>query len=586
MAFDAGLLRHIVNELNEKLSGGRVDKIYQPARDEVVFLIRNNSSDHRLYMSAGGNGSRLHLTDIKLENPSSPPMFCMFLRKHFSGARFIHAEQQGFERVAAISFETRDDLGVVSVKKIYVELIGRLANIIITSEDDTILSSLKTVDFSLSEKRQILTGLKYELPPAQDKINPLEESFTERVFNDAALGCSLESSAEKFIISHFIGFSPLVAREAAFRASGKTDGTLEECGKRLTDVFFEILGVIKNCSGKPCIIKNENGVPVEYSFIKLTQYGADAEEYVVNDFGTLLDTFYFEKSREERIHKKTGDIFKLLHNLENRLVRKISAQNDELRACDEGEKYKLYADLITANIYRIKKGDESAYLEDYTDPDYRTLKIDLDKRLSPSGNAQKYYKKYAKTKSARIHLTEQIESAEKELEYLGTVLDSLSRAENEKELNEIKSELIHGGYISDKKKQGEKKVTNPSIVEYRTSDGHKVLCGRNNVANEHLTFKIAGSNDWWFHVKNEPGSHVVLFNNEGEDDPSETAFTEAAEIAAYNSSVKNGSSVPVDYTRVSKIKKPAGSKPGYVIYSSNWTAYVTPNADKVIKLKK
>ena len=589
MAFDAGFLRHICHELNAHLAGGRIDRISQPSRDEIVIGIRCQGEDRRLYISAGGNGPRIHITNERPENPQVPPMFCMLLRKHFSGAKFIEARMPGFERVAVLVFETRDELGETAEKNIVCEMIGRFANIILTDSRGVIIGQLKTVDFSTSEKRQVLSGLKYELPPPQDKRDPTDPALDEKAFNSIAAGFPGDMKADKFIMAAFSGIAPLVAREIAAGASssaGGADGaTLDDCARGLWKAFSDVTGKIKECGGKPCLVRDATGHPVEYSFIEISQYGPDScVEYPT--FGELLDAYYGKRGLEDRIRKKSSDISRLLKNAEGRIERKISAQRQELADCEAGDRYKLWGDLITGNIFRLKKGMESCELENWEDPGLRKENIPLDKRLSPQANAQLYYKKYSKAKVAKVVLAQQIESAESELVYLRTVADALERAENEADLGEIRAELYHSGYASKMKNYTEKKNPKPQIRRYVTSDGHLVLCGRNNTSNDYLTTKYASKGDWWFHVKNQPGSHVVLINNEGESDPPELAFTEAAEIAAYNSSAREGVMVPVDYTTVSKVKKPAGSKPGFVIYTSNWTAYVTPDADNVKKMSE
>jgi len=584
MAFDAGMLRFVTKELNDKLSSGKVDKIYQPSKTEAVIVIRCAGEEHRLWISAGGNGARLNLTSLKPENPAVPPMFCMMLRKHFSGARFAGAEQLGFERAVRLTFDTHDDMGFASQKHIICELMGRFSNIIITDAADRVIGLMKSIDFTTSEKRQVLSGMKYELPPKQDKLDPLDETVDERLFNRLAAESEQDKPAEKFILSTFCGIAPLIAREIAFRAGGRVDATLGECSRTLTKEFFSVRDAIRDIDGEPVLVKNENGEPIEYAFCDIRQYG-EGKTVTMESFGALLDKYFGERGREERVGKKAADLFKLLSNAETRIVKKISLQRDELAECDEGETYKLWGDLITANLYRLERGMESCTVQNYWSETCEDVTIPLDKRLTPSSNAQRYYKKYAKSKTARVHLTEQLENAQKELDYVYTVLDALTRSDGERELNEIRAELYHSGYASKMKNYSEKKQTAPSVVKYKTSDGHTVLCGHNNVSNDYLTTKLAARGDWWFHVKNQPGSHVVLVCNEGEDDPSESAFTEAAEIAAYNSKARGGVMIPVDYTRVSKVKKPAGSKPGFVIYTTNWTAYVTPDEDKV-KAKK
>ncbi len=585
MAYDAGMLAHVISEINGRVAGGKVDKIYQPARDEIVLVIRYAGGEHRLFISAG-SGARMNLTSIKTENPATPPMFCMMLRKHFSGARFVGAEQLGFERAARLTFDTHDEMGFQTQKHIICELMGRFSNIIITNADDRIIGVLKSVDFTTSEKRQVLSGMRYELPPKQDKLDPTAEDFAEAEFKALAAAQDMDKSAEKFIMSNFAGISPLVAREIVYRAAGKVDATLAESARSLTEKFFDVIRTVKASSGEPYIVKNADGIPTEYAFFEIRQYGAGAKCEKLGSFGELIDTYFAERSRDERLHRKAADIFKLLSNAETRITKKISLQTDELAACDEGEKFKLWGDLITANIYMIRRGDESCTLPNYWSEDCEDVEIPLDKRLSPAANAQLYYKKYAKSKAARTHLAEQIEAAKGELEYVYSVLDALSRAEGEAELSEIRAELYHSGYASKMKNYSEKKRNAPSIEKYKTTDGHAVYCGRNNIANDYLTTKLADRGDWWFHVKNQPGSHVVLLANDGEDEPSESAFTEAAEIAAYNSKARGGVMVPVDYTKVAKVKKPAGAKPGLVIYTTNWTAYVTPDSEKIAKMKQ
>ena len=580
MAFDAGFLKHVCHELNTCLAGGRVDRISQPSRDEVVLYIRCQGEDRRLYISAGGNGPRLHLTEERPENPHVPPMFCMLLRKHFSGARFTEARMPGFERVAILAFETRDELGEISEKKIICEMIGRFANIILTDSSGTIIGQLKTVDFSTSEKRQVLAGLKYELPPAQDKRDPTDPGIGEREFNGIASGFPGDMKADKFIMAAFSGISPLVAREISYRAAGHEGAVLDDTAKGLWREFSSTVSKIRECGGRPWLVKDETGHPVEYSFTEISQYGPGSCT-VCESFGELLDAYYGRRGLEDRIRKKSSDISRLIKNAEGRIERKIAAQKQELEDCEAGDRYKLWGDLITANIYRLKRGMESCELVNWDDPAGGTVEIPLDKRLTPQANAQIYYKKYSKAKVAKVVLARQIESAGAELEYMKTVADSLERAENESDLSDIRAELYQSGYASKMKNYTAKKNLKPQLKRYRTSDGHLVLCGRNNTSNDYLTTKYAAKTDWWFHVKNQPGSHVVLVNNEGETDPPEQAFTEAAEIAAHNSSARDGVMVPVDYITVSKVKKPSGSKPGFVIYTSNWTAYVTPDAEKI-----
>ncbi|MBR4960135.1 MAG: NFACT family protein, partial [Clostridia bacterium] len=514
MAFDAGMLSFIVRELNEKLAGGKVDKIYQPGKEEIVLVLRAAGGEHRLLISAGAAGPRMHLTAARPENPATPPMFCMMLRKHFTGARLAEVTQLGFERAARLTFDTHDEMGFPTRKHIIAEIMGKFSNIILTANEDKIIGVLKSIDFTTSEKRQVLSGMQYELPPGQNKLDPL--AVEEREFKRLAAETEPERLAEKFIMSNFAGIAPLVAREIAFRSAGKSGGTMAECERTLTQNFFSVIETIRSGEGTPTLVRGEDGKPTEYGFIPLTQYSSPVTTEVFPTYGALVDAYFVERSREERLHKRAGDIFKLLSNAETRITKKMTLQREELIDCEEGEKFKLWGDLLTANIYRLKRGMESVSLENYYSENYESIEIPLDKRLSPSQNAQVYYKKYNKSKAAKIHLTEQLEKAEEELAYIYTVLDSLTRAETEREMMEIRDELYHSGYASKMKNYTEKKNKAPSIQRYETSEGYTVYCGRNNLANDHLTTRLADRNDWWFHVKNQPGSHVVLCCKDGE----------------------------------------------------------------------
>ncbi len=583
MAFDAGMLRAVAKEIELECLEGRIDKIYQPERDEIILIIRAGGKEKRILINAGSSCPRMNLTGVKVENPATPPMFCMMLRKHFAGARLSAVMQPGFERVVRLTFECHDDLGFKTNKHIICELMGKYSNIIVTDADDKILGILKPIDFSASSIRQLLPGMKYTLPPAQDKFDPLE--VTKEIFNKAARSSDLSRSAAKFISSNFIGFAAVTVREIVYRASGKTDASLLECADTLFDSMKKVVSSAE-CGGvNPSLVKDADGVPTEFLYCKLTQYGENSNVSVFNSVSELIDEYYMKRAGEERLRRRAADIFKILTNAEARITKKIALQREELDKCEMGEEYRKYGDLITASIYMMKKGMTSVTLQDWYS-DGEEIVIPLSERLTPAQNAQAYYKKYNKSKSAKIHLSGQLESAEKELLYIYTVFDALSRASTERELTEIRTELYHSGYASKMKNFTEKKKQAPLISTFKTTDGHTVMVGKNNVANDYLTTKLANRNDWWFHVKGQPGSHVVLECFPGESDPSESAFTDAAMLAAYFSSARDSAGVAVDYTKVREVKKPVGSKPGYVIYHTNWTAYVTPDEDKIKEFSK
>lgn len=579
MAFDAGMLSFVLNEINNKISDGKVEKIYQPARDELVFLIRKFGSSERLLINAGSRCPRINITGVKSENPQNAPMLCMLLRKHLQGAKFTCATQLGFERAARLSFDAFDDMGFKCEKHIIVEMMGKYSNVILTDGDDKIITVLRPVDFTQSLRRQLLPGMIYEAPPSQDKLDPM--TVDRDTFNRIAAGSDGDRPCEKFIMSNFSGISPLVAREIATLSGGSPAACLNDCAYNLTDTFFALIKRIVEADGTPVLLSDGEGNPKEYCFMPITQYGNTYGIKAFESFGELLDSFFYEKSRNEKLSQKAADVLRLLTAAQSRLEKKLQLQQNELADCDAGEEYRLYGDLITVNIYRLKRGMDSCVLENYMDGS--TVEIELDSKLTPAQNAQKYYKRYAKSKSAKEHLTEQIEICRAEIKYIASVSDALSRAETEKELSEIRAELYHSGYASKMKQFAEKKQQKPSYLTFKTSNGYTVLCGKNNSANDWLTFKHASKGDWWFHAKNVPGSHVIM-ECDGLPEPPAEDFTEACIIAAVHSKAGEGAFAEIDYTKVKHVKKPPAAKPGYVIYHTNWSTSVSVDKSKAESL--
>lgn len=581
MAFDAGMLAEVISEIKNEALGAKTEKIQQPEKDQIIISMRSQSGGRKLLIDAGSNNPRLGFTFTQKENPASPPMFCMLLRKHLTGAKLIDITQPSFERVAILTFETYDEMGFKCNRSLIAEIMGKYSNLIFADENGKVIASLKTVDFSTSSRRQIIPGIKYELPPKQEKDNPLEA--TKSSFDEKFECADKNRSADKFITSEYLGISASLAREIAFRATRHTDTPLSLCDKNeLRKAFSDIMNRIKNGEAEPCMVYDENGKPTEYSFINLTHYGKSAKYKFFDTLGELLDAFFEERDKEIRIKQRASDILHLLTSAESRLIKKIGVQEEELAECEKGEKYKEYGDLITANIYLLSRGMKSAELTDYAtqNPDgtFKTVKIELDEKLSPAANAQKMYKKYAKLKTAKTVLAKQIQIARTELEYIYTVFDSLTRAETATDLAEIRDELHFSGYASKMKSDIGKKKVRPTVMKFRTSGGYTVLCGKNNTQNEYITHKLAEKNDYWFHAKGVPGSHVILLT--GGEEPAAENFTEAAEIAAFYSKA-SGQNIPVDYTFARNVKKTPASKPGLVIYHTNWTAYVTPDSEKI-----
>lgn len=585
MAFDAGMLASAVAEIADAAVGGRVDRINQPTRDEVVLILRTRDGARRLLINAGPNNPRMGFTSGQADNPDRPPMFCVILRKQIAGARIVAVRQYGFERAAEIELDGRDELGFECKRFLIAEVMGKYSNLILTDEKKRVIASLKLIDFTTSSKRQVLPGMLYEMPPAQEKLDPMQ--IGEADFDSAFAAFPPEKAAEKFITSTFLGISATLAREIVFRSTRHTDTPMKFCdADDLKAKFFAVVDIIRSKKFEPCVVMLD-GSPVEYSFLPLTQYGDRADIRIYGGAGAALDAYYSERDREQRVRQRASDITKLLTNAESRLNRKLEAQRAELADCEKGIEYKNAGDLITANIYMLSRGDREVELTDYSnqneDGTFRTVKITLDERLTPAANAQKYYKKYNKTKKAKIELTKQIAIGERELEYLWSVFDAMTHAESAADLAEIRDELYRSGYASKMKNYVKQKNVRPEIAKFRTDDGMTVLCGKNNLQNEYITFKLAERDDWWFHAKGTQGSHVVLVT-EGRE-PSDLDFTQAAEIAAAFSRVSDGNNVAVDYTKVRNIKHPAEGKPGLVIYHTNWTCYVTPNKEKIASMR-
>lgn len=572
MAFDAGMILAVASELSEKTVGARVEKVHQPERDEIVLILHLGRESLRLVISASPNNPRIHLSNKAKENPASPPMFCTMLRKYLTGAKITDIRTLGFERIIFIDFEAHDDLGYPFNVTLVAEIMGKYSNIIVCRDENMkILGAVRPVDFTTSRVRQVLPGMLYEAPPAQDKKNPLEE--TREGF--LALAKDSPKRSDRFIIDTYLGISSTVAREIAHRSVQSVSDSPEA----LCSAFFDYVNLLKSRRFEAVMINDEGSKPVEYSCFDLLQYGT-LEKRSFDSISLLIETFFSSRDNSERVKQRASDIFKLLSNTKSRLEKKTALQLEELRECEKKEEMRKYGELITANIYMLKKGMSSARVTDYYDESCPEIFIALDTRLTPAQNAQAYYKKYSKMKNAEIEISKQLEYTEKELAYVDSVLDSLSRAEGQSELDEIRRELTEAGYASAQRKQGSAKKTanTGKPIEYVTSSGYRLLCGKNNLQNDHLTTKVAEKSDWWFHIKGAPGSHVIMLLD-GRDEPPAKDFTEAATVAAVNSSLSESKNVSVDYTLVRHIKKPAASKPGFVTYNTYWSAVVTPNKE-------
>lgn len=576
MALDGAFLRHIKQELEEKLLGARVDKIHQPNREEVLVAFRTREAAYKVLFSARANSARVHFTAIPLENPKQPPMLCMLLRKKLQGAKLVAIRQPELERLLHFDFDCINELGDHVTLTLTMEIMGRYSNIILTDEEGKIVDALKRVDAEMSSQRLVLPGLSYHLPPPQNKLCPLATSSQQVVEALNALPKDMELS--KGYLAVLQGVSPIVCRELAHQVGRGRELTVktmdEEQVFRAGFFYQQMRDTVEAVSGKPFMAASPQGKPMDFSFLEIHQYGTAAVVKEAESFSQLLDEFYRERDKQERMRVREQDLLKLLSTHSERLSRKINAQRGELEQCAGRDGLRVAGDLISAQMYQMEKGAESVEIPDFYQEGSPLVRIKLDPALTPSQNAQKYYKEYRKAKTAEEKLTEQIELAGKELEYLESVLDALARAETERDLAEIRAELQEQGYLRKLRSKKEKPAAVSAPMKFTTSDGFTVLVGRNNRQNDRLTLKTADNNDIWFHTKNIPGSHTVLVTQGRE--PTETAMEEAALLAAQHSRAKDSSQVPVDYTQIRYVSKPQGAKPGMVIYVNYKTLYVTP----------
>ena len=573
MALDAIAVRALSAELFEMLKDGRIEKIHQPERDELLFNIRVYSEHYRLVLSASSANPRIHTTDRAKKNPTVPPMFCMLLRKHLSGGKITGIYQDGFERIIYIDVENRDELGDIVTKKLIIELMGRRSNIILTDDGGRIIDSIRRVDISVSSVRQVLPGLMYERPPGQGRTDFTEADGWEISFVQKGM------KAEKLLMSAYSGISPLTAREIVWRAYGRTDVTAGEAetlgADRLREEIVKLREVVKTGKFSPCMIRDGQRL-VEFSAIAIGQYEKAAEVVDYSSINHVLDDFYSGRDAIQRMKQKSADLVHMLSQNIERASRKLELQRQTLEDAKERDKYKISGDLITANLYRINKGDTETELENFYDAQCPMVTIALDPRLTPMQNAQNYYKKYRKAKNAETEVAKQIKECRSDIDYLTSTLAAVEQAEDEEDLNQIRSELAAEGYIKRRtQKNAPKKTAPPKPMHFVSSDGFDIYVGKNNTQNDYLTLKFANSQDIWFHTKNIHGSHAVIKLGIDKEVPAGTII-EAAELAAYYSKARQSSQVPVDYTRIKNVKKPNGAKPGMVIYDSYNTIYVTP----------
>ncbi len=574
MPLDAVCLQAVVAELAPQITGSRIEKIQQPARDQVVLLLRGN---RRLLLSAGGGQPRLHLTELLRDNPAQPPMFCMLLRKYLSGGIIESIQQAPLERVVTLTVSAADELGERSQFSLILEAVARRANLILADKDGHIIDCLRRIDFEMNPDRQVLPGLFYHLPTPPDKVSPF--TVTEEEFAALAAAAGEGAPADQWLVRTVNGLSPLVARELTFRACGSTDAPVTGHTAALWSAFAAWRDTVNEKHFTPEMLKR-SGVPMDFTYLHVGQYGGAAEEETYTSFSRLLDDFYEKREQAERVKQKGQDLVKTASNGAARLRRKIAAQEQELAESKNRDKWRVYGELITANLYRMERGMSRLTAQNYYDPDCADVDIPLDVRLSPQENAAKYFKKYTKAKTAEKYITAQLEKARVELTYLESVLQELTLAESEQDFNDIRAELTDGGYLRAKGRKQPQRPSKPR--EFRSTAGLRILVGRNNRQNDRLTAKDAEKWDIWLHTQRIHGSHVILCT--GGAQPDEQSLLEAASLAAYFSQAQNSTKVPVDFTQVKYVKKPAGSPPGFVNYTNYKTILADPSEELVKRL--
>ena len=570
MAFDAFYLSAVLGEIRS-LGECRVEKIHEPSRDTVIFLLKHKEGRAKLLLAANPAAPRLHLTTASPENPAEPPMFCMLLRKHLGSARLVDVRQLPMERAAEFIFDCIDEMGDAIQKKLVAELMGRTCNLYLLGPDNRIIDCLRRVGLDETSKRPALPGMYYQMPEPVQKQDPVAADFA------AILTVPGADVLSDRLMDNLGGLSPLVCREAALFAAGDTDGRMEnldiaQTADKLSLFFAEHLQ-----HPAPYFYAKADGTPKQYAFCPIRQYGSFAQ---AESFGALLDSFYSLRDRKDAMRQKGQSVRKTVSNLVSRTQRKLAIQEKELLATYDRERLRQLGDILTANLHRIQKGQTKIAVEDFYDENMATIEVPLSPLLSPQQNAAKYYKDYTRMKNAEKELTHQIQLGQQELVYLQSVLEELNRAETDAELEEIKQELQAGGYL--RADHGKKKMKSAKVtpMRFESTDGYPIYVGRNNRQNDELTFKLARKDDIWLHAQKVHGSHVII--SCGGTTPPDDTVTQAAQLAAYYAESTGGQNIPVDVTPVKQVKKTPGSKPGMVIYHTYRTVIVNPYKDIVV----
>lgn len=573
MPLDAICIAGLCAELEQKIVGGRIDKVQQPERDMLLLSLRANGKNRRLLLAAGTGNARAHLTEASFENPAEPPMFCMLLRKHLVGAHIVSIYQPQHERMLTLLLDTHDELGVEARKQLIVEMIGRSANVILVGEDGRIIDCLRRVDFAGDAMRRLLPGMIYRMPPKQEKLSFFDSDPESR--RALIAQADRQTPMDKWLLDRFSGLSPLICRELGFRCGGDWE--------HLPAQMDALQETVENGEFTPCLISRDDK-PLDFSFLAIAQYGEAAQIERCDSFSALLDAFYTRRDKQEQQRRRGHELQKQVKTARDRLARKLAGQREELRRTETMEEQRQRAELVTANLYRLKKGERSLVCENYYEPDCPEITIPLDPLKTPQQNAAAMYKEYNKLKGAKKHLTVLIAEGEQQLEYFNSVLDELERAESEKDLSDIRRELAETGVLRKQKQARAEKGRAQAPLRFVTDTGLEVLVGRSNVQNDELTTKLARRTDYWLHTQRVHGSHVILRCDGLE--PDETSLAQAAVIAAWYSQGREGGKVPVDYTMVRHVRKPSGALPGKVLYTDYRTLLVEADEELVKRLKR
>ncbi|MDQ0879645.1 NFACT RNA binding domain-containing protein [Peribacillus sp. V2I11] len=569
MSFDGLFTKAMTEEIASLLKGGRINKVHQPYKNEVILVVRAGGKNHKLLLSAHPSYSRVQMTEESYENPKEAPMFCMLLRKHLEGYTIEDIYQYELDRMIIFEVKGRNELGDVSQKQLIIEIMGRHSNIVLVDKErNMILDSIKHVSHAVNSYRAILPGQEYKAPPAQEKSNPFEATEDD-IRKDIDFNAG---KLDRQLVAHFSGVSPLVAKEAVYRAGLANSTTLPSAFLRIIQEISE--------QNYAATIKQDGNKEV---FYMLSLGHLSGNQRTFSSLSEMLDRYYFGKAERDRVKQKSQDVERFITNEIEKNSKKIGKLERTLKDTERGEQYQLFGELLTANLYQMKKGMKEIEVVNYYDEEQSMVTIPLDPLKNPSDNAQKYFSRYQKSKNAVGVVQEQIEKTKLELAYFEALHQQLQSA-SPRDIEEIREELQEEGYIRQKKKKGMKKPANakPQLETYYATDGDLIFVGKNNKQNEYLTNKFARRDEIWLHTKDIPGSHVVIRN----EAPSEKTIKEAAVLAAFFSKAKQSSSVPVDFTQVRHVKKPNGSKPGFVIYDQQQTVYITPDADTVIRLKE